>query len=31
MVYPMMYKDFVHFHFQFKADFSFNDIKVKNV
>ena len=24
-------KDFVHFHFQFKVDFTFNDIKVKNV
>ena len=26
-----MYKDFVHFHFQFEVDFTFNDIKVKNV
>ena len=25
-----IYKDFVHFHFQFKVDFTFNDIKVKN-
>ena len=26
-----IYKDFVHFHFQFKVDFTFNDIKVENV
>ena len=26
-----IYKDFVHFHFQFEVDFTFNDIKVKNV
>ena len=26
-----IYKDFVHFHFQFKVDFTFNDVKVKNV
>ena len=24
-------KGFVHFHFQFEVDFTFNDIKVKNV
>ena len=26
-----IYKNFVHFHFQFEVDFTFNDIKVKNV
>ena len=26
-----IYKHFVHFHFQFQVDFTFNDIKVKNV
>ena len=26
-----IYKDFVHFHFQFEVDFTFNDIKVKNM
>ena len=26
-----IYKDFVQFHFQFEVDFTFNDIKVKNV
>ena len=35
MVYPhwkpYSYKVFVHFHFQFEVDFTFNDIKVKNV
>ena len=25
-----IYKDFVHFHFQFEVDFTFNDTKVKN-
>ena len=36
MVYPHwnpynIYKDFVHFHLQFQVDFTFIDIKVKNV
>ena len=26
-----IYKDFVRFHFQFEVEFTFNDIKVKNV
>ena len=26
-----IYKDFVHFHFQFEVDFTVNDNKVKNV
>ena len=26
-----IYKDIVHFHLQFKVDFAFNDLKVKNV
>ena len=26
-----IYKDFVHFHFQFEVDFTFNNIKVKNM
>ena len=26
-----IYIDFVHFHFQLEVDFTFNDIKVKNV
>ena len=26
-----IYKDLVQFHFQFEVDFTFNDIKVKNV
>ena len=26
-----IYTDFVHFHFQFEVDFTFNDIKVKNM
>ena len=26
-----IYKHFVHFHSQFEVDFTFNDIKVKNV
>ena len=26
-----IYKHFVHFHFQFELDFTFNDIKVKNM
>ena len=26
-----IYKHFVHFHFQFEVDFTFNDIKVKNM
>ena len=26
-----IYKDFVHFQYQFKVDSTFNDIKVKNV
>ena len=26
-----IYKDILHFHFQFEVDFTFNDIKVKNV
>ena len=32
MVYPHIENQiFVHFHFQFEVDFTFNDIKVKNV
>ena len=31
MVYPTIYKDIFHFHFKFEVDFTFNDIKVKNV
>ena len=34
MVYPPLktiYKDSLHFHFQFEVNFTFNDIKVKNV
>ena len=26
-----IYKDFVYFHFQFEVDFTFNDIKMKNM
>ena len=26
-----IYKDFVHLHIQFEVDFTFNDIKVKNM
>ena len=28
---PIENQDFVHFHFQFEVNFTFNDIKVKNM